>query len=209
MNTPLAFAPTATAVTILHDATPAEVDAAAISPGLCSIVPSPRLLSTILRRLAADPEARLTLAVADSTIVSRAVVGPSFGRWRSLPNVREFALEVARGWRGHGLAARLMAAALTDPAAESEILVAFALPSAWDAEHEGLSPARYCARLRTLLGRAGFQPAGTDEPEVRFGRDAALLVRIGGRVPTAPVAAFEQARYLGQAGRIQGHLRAA
>jgi acetoin utilization protein AcuA len=116
--------------------------------------------------------------------------------------VREFALEVARGWRGLGLAGALTRAALADPAAESELLLAFLLPTAWDTEHEGLTGAAYRTRLADLLHRYGFRATGTDEPEVRFQQNAALLVRQGARATEAVLTAFENARYQDRPTRV-------
>ena len=197
------------AVALWHDVTPAELDRLAIGPGLCGIVRDPATLRRILRALAADPRARLTLAVADGAIVGRAAVAPSFGRWRDLPCVEEFAIEVAREWRHAGLARQLTARALADPATEDGLLLAFTLPAAWDMAHERLSSAAYRARLAAFLGEYGFRPTGTDEPEVLFERDAALLVRVGEHVPAAAVAAFEQARYLGPVRRAERQQQAA
>lgn len=182
-------------VTTIHDAAPADVGAYPISPGLCAIIRHPEVQRTCLRRPAADPEARLTLAVANSRIVGRAVVAPSFGRWQTLPAARECGSEVAREWRRTGVATALTQTVLTDPAVEGEILLAFTLPSAWDAEYEGQPPAEYGRLLARAAGGYRFRPTGTDEPEVWFQSHAALLVRIGVRVPADAVAAFEQARY--------------
>ena len=122
---------------------------------------------------------------------------------------RVLAIEVAREYRHAGLARHLTARAIADPATADELLLAFTLPDAWDTAHERLSPAAYGARLAAFLGAQGFCPTGTDEPEVLFQRDAALLVRRGDRAPAAVAAAFEQARYLGPAGRAERDLRAA
>ena len=93
-------------LTVIHDATPEELAAHDISPRLSSIVRNADIRRSVLHNLAADAEARLTFAAAGGVIVGRASIGPSFGRWRALPRVREFAIEVARGWRLIALARR-------------------------------------------------------------------------------------------------------
>ena len=183
-------------IQIIADAGAADIEAYPISSGLGSIVRGPAARTAVFRRLAADPQARMTLAVADGVIVGRASIGPSFGRWRALPRVREFGYEAARESRHRGVAAALTRAALSDPAVEDEIVLAFLWPSAWDAEYERLSPSVYRRRLVDAAVRAGFRPAGTDEPEVLFQWGAALYMRVGARVPADAIAAFEQARYL-------------
>jgi GNAT superfamily N-acetyltransferase len=190
--------PAATArgpITIIHDALPADVATRAIFPSGWSMTRTPALLRTILQRLAADPQARLTLAVAEGFIVGRAAVAQSFGRWATLSRVREYGIEVVRDWRRTGVGARLAEAALTDPRVEQEILLAFALPAAWDIEHARLSRGEYGRLLAEQAGTHGFRPSSTDEPEVMFQAGAALLVRRGARVPGRAVAAFERARY--------------
>ena len=185
-------------IDIIHDAGPADVTAHPISPDLDSIVHNPGIRRTVYLNLAADPEARLTLAVADGMIVGRAAVGPSFGRWRELPRVREFAIEVSRPWRrGTGLAATLARVALGDPAVEEEILLAFALPAAWDLDSRPVAPATYRRALALVLAGQAFVPLGTDEPEVVGAAGASLFARTGARVPARAVAALERARYVG------------
>lgn len=182
-------------VSIIHDAEPADIDASPISDGLRSIIRTSALRHRFYRQLAANPDARLTIAVADGIIVGRAVVGESFGRWQHLPRVREFAIEVAREWRRTGLGTRLTEVALHDPAAEDEIIIAFTLPAAWDAEHEGLPLPVYGRMLLDSADRHGFRRVSTDEPEIRL-RDAAMIVRPGSRVPAEALARFEAARYI-------------
>lgn len=183
-------------VRVIHDAAPADVDAYPINPSMSSFVRGPAQRRAVYLALAADPEARVTIAVAEGEIVGRAVVGPSFGRWRALSGVREFAIELAREWRHTGLGEILIRRALADPAAEREIVLAFLLPSAWDLEHEQRSLGGYSAMLQRRAERHGFRPLTTDEPEVRWHEGAALLARTGGRVSRAVREAFEQARFL-------------
>ena len=185
-------------VTIIHDAQPEDIAAIEMRPGGGWIVRPPEVRRNVLRALAADPSARVTLALAGSTFIGRATIGPSFGRWRSLPHVREFAYEVAREWRHAGLGAELARVALADPAVANEIVLALLWPSAWDVPHEALSPATYRQWLATAAGRGGFVATGTDEPEVvaEWAGGARLYVRVGERVPEAALAAFDAARYL-------------
>jgi acetoin utilization protein AcuA len=188
-------------VRVIHDAIPADVDAHPISASMSSFIRGPAQRRAVFLALAADPAARLTLAVAEDEIVGRAVVGPSFGRWQALPGVREFAIELAREWRHTGLGEILTRTALSDPAAEQEVVLAFLLPSAWDLEHEQRSLGGYAAMLRRLAERHGFRPVATDEPEVRWHEGASLLAWIGRRASRQTAEAFEQARFLERAPR--------
>jgi len=180
---------------VIPAATPADA-AAPISSGLDSIVRSPAVRRRLFDALAADPESRLTLALTDGVIVGRVSLGRSFGRWSAVAGVRELAVEVARDRRRDGVGTALLAAALADPAVEEEILLAFALPGAWDAGAAGLDGPGYGDMLAALFGRFGFRPVDTDEPEVRCQPGAKLFVRVGSRVPPETLAAFERARYM-------------
>jgi hypothetical protein len=183
-------------VTVIHDAGPPTIDACRISPGLCAILRSPVVRRPFLRALAADPQVRLTLAVAEGVMVGRATVAPAFGRWRRLSQVREFGIEVARDWRrGAGLGLPLARLALADPAVADELLLGFGLPSAWDLAYERTPLAVYRRRLVALAARLGFQVTETDEPEIAEEPGAVLVVRVGARVGAAARAAFTRARY--------------
>jgi hypothetical protein len=184
-----------TQITIIHDASISDVVAHAIDPGLSSIVRSASARRSVLRRLAASPEARLTLAVHNGTIIGHTAAGPSFGRWLNLPHVREVAFEVARAWRRTGVATLLTETALADPAVEDEILLGFLWPSAWDTEYVGLPRTAYREMIATFCGRYGFRMVETDEPEITSQFGGALIARIGAGVPEAAVQAFDDARF--------------
>lgn len=184
------------AVTIIHDATVADVAAFEVDPGLSSIIRRPVVRRQVLHDLAAAPDARLTLAVSGGSIVGHAAVGPSFGRWLTLPHVREVAFEVSRSWRHSGIASAIIGRAMADPAVEHEVLLAFLWPSAWDTEHARLSRIAYRDLLTDFIGRYGFRTISTDEPEIAFQEGGRLLARIGAQAPSTSIAAFMDARYL-------------
>lgn len=196
MRTVSTVATVSAPIRIIHDASIGDVSAFELDPGLTSIIRRPTIRRTILRDLAAAADARLTLAVSEQLIIGHAAAGPSFGRWRELPRVREVAFEVSRAWRHTGIATRMTEVALADPAVEDEIQLAFLWPSAWDTEFAGLTRSAYRDLLTTFVERYGFRPFGTDEPEVMLQAGARLLARIGARVPRGAVAAFTSACYL-------------
>ena len=194
METTQAVEIEAAASSIVHDATLADVERYALSPGLTSLIRSPIVRRRVLRDLAAASGSRLTLAVADGAIVGHLAVASSFGRWEKLPRVREVAFEVAREWRRRGVLTRMFDVALADPSVEDQILLAFLWPSAWDVEQTRLQPTSYRRLLTELRGRRGFRPVATDEPEIAYG--GALLARTGARVPSYAVGAFRRAHFL-------------
>ncbi len=182
-------------VAVIHPASLAALERYSLSDGLCGITRSQAVRRSVLARLAADPRARLTLAVADGRIVGWAAVAPSFGRWQALPAVREIGLEVAREWRaGTALARALMATVLADPHSEEEVLLAFALPSSWDLTYKPVHPTVYRRMIAMGLRRYGFVPVVTDDPEVCGVPEAALFLRVGARVPAAVLDAVLAAR---------------
>lgn len=184
------------AVTVIHNASVADVDAYEIDPGLDSIIRRPTVRRQILNNLAAGSDARLTVAVSGDRIIGHTAAGPSFGRWLDLPHVREVAFEVSRTWRHRGIASKLTDRAMADPAVEDEILLGFLWPSAWDTEHARLSRIAYRDLLIRFTDRYGFRTMGTDEPEIALQEGGRMIVRIGARVPCRASTAFLDARYL-------------
>ncbi len=184
------------AVAIIHPAPPAALDRYPLSEGLHGITHSQTVRRSLLARLASDPRARLTLAVAEGRIVAWAAVAPSFGRWQTLPHVREIGLEVAREWRaGVRLARALLTTVFADPRTEEEVVLAFALPSSWDLAYKRVHPAVYRRMIALGLRRYGFIPITTDDPEVCGVPEAALYLRAGARVPAAALDAVLAARW--------------
>src|SRR5215213_802635 len=148
-------------VTLIRDAAIADIEAYEIDCGLSSIMRSATVRRRVLRELAADPHARLTLAVAAGAVVGHLGIGPSFGRWRVLPRVREIAFEVSRGWRQSGLVSAMIRRAMADPAIEDEIIVGFLWPAAWDLAELAGSRIAYRDMLMRIAARVGFQAYGT------------------------------------------------
>ncbi|MGD9893245.1 MAG: hypothetical protein AB7R89_18730 [Dehalococcoidia bacterium] len=189
------------AITIIHNASVADVAAYEIDPGLNSIIRRPTVRRQILTKLAADPEARLTLAVSGGLIVGHSAAGPSFGRWLDLPHVREVAFEVSQDWRHRGVASQMIDRAMADLVVEDEILLGFLWPSAWDTEHARLSRIAYRDLLTEFIGRYGFRTMDTDEPEIAHQEGGRLIVRIGARVPCQAIVSFMAARFLNRSRR--------
>lgn len=108
-----------------------------------------------------------------------------------LPAVLEFGLlEVSRGWRRVGLAAKLMEAAFGEDAVEDRIIVAPCYTWHWDLARSGLDKWRYRTLLRDLMTRQGFVELETDEENICFDEANLLMARIGSRVPADQVARF-------------------
>jgi acetoin utilization protein AcuA len=88
-------------------------------------------------------------------------------------------IEVGRAWRGLGLSHALMAAAFSDGEYDSGIVIATGYRWCWDYESSGLSTREYRDMLHRVMRRFGFEFFDTDEPNIAWYPDNALVGRIG------------------------------
>jgi GNAT superfamily N-acetyltransferase len=115
-------------------------------------------------------------------------------RWQDLPDTRELGgFEVARAFRGAGVAQRLLAGLVSDARLERVILIGEALEWHWDADTDRRSIWEYRDDLLRLLETAGFRRWETDEPEIKYSPANFLFARIGRFTPDASRRAFEKA----------------
>ncbi|GAB6148659.1 hypothetical protein JCM10135_12010 [Stetteria hydrogenophila] len=84
--------------------------------------------------------------------------------------------EVARGWRGRGVASRLLDAALSDPFFEDKALLARGRPEYWDCRGEECR--EYARILEETAARHGFMRL-----QARLPGDAFTYARVGPRAP--------------------------
>ena len=115
-------------------------------------------------------------------------------RWSSLPfgKILELGgIEVARGFRGMGLARRLMDQAFCPPDFDDVIVYAQALTWCWDLEGTGKTVTDYRQMMLRLFGVYGFESYITDEPNIRYDHTSFLLARMGPRTQTTLIQAFE------------------
>lgn len=115
-------------------------------------------------------------------------------RWASLPRGKILELggiEVARGYRGMGIARRLMDQAFAPPDFDDIIVYAQALTWCWDLEGTGMSMADYRQMMLRLFGVYGFKTCTTDEPNIRYDQSSVFLGRMGPKTPPALIEAFQ------------------
>jgi acetoin utilization protein AcuA len=141
-----------------------------------------------LVKVAALPHSRVLVAHSGQRLVAYLTFHSpeADSRWASLPSGQVLELggiEVARDFRGRGLARHLMDRAFAPPDFDVTIVYAQALTWCWDLEGSGLSLADYRAMMLQLFGAYGFAPYATDEPNIRYDRANLLLVRVGTAVP--------------------------
>jgi len=184
--------------------TPEFVAGLAIDPGLGAFSryapEAGRRQLTALVRVASLAEARVLVAHLGRRLVGFLTFHPppEESRWAALPRGRVLELggiEVARGFRGRGVARRLMDTAFGSGDCDAAIVYAQGLTWCWDMAGSRMGPSEYRAMILRLFGVYGFERCVTDEPDVTFDRTSVLLVRIGLQVP-APLAQAFRARLM-------------
>jgi hypothetical protein len=144
-------------------------------------------IATMLRVVAASPDDRLAVALADGErivgFLCARTHGPGARLYGLVPSMELTAFEVAQPYRRNGLFSELFAALFSGDLEES-IVYAVADPQV---KERGESAGAFRGRLETVLGRSGFVPLRTDDVELHGTGDATLFVRVGGQVPTPAV----------------------
>lgn len=143
------------------------------------------------------PGSEVFAAVADHTIVGYLLAAPvgsdqPWGRLRD-PRVLDIAIEVARDYRGQGVAQALFRRAFLRPEVESRIYVATGYAWCWDVEGTGLDAPSYANRLLKLFERFGFRRDWTNERTIALMPSNFLAVRIGCLVPADLIRRFRRA----------------
>ncbi|MDR7484065.1 MAG: GNAT family N-acetyltransferase [Armatimonadota bacterium] len=173
-----------------------------IDPGLGSFSRYSRRRTEIVRESLGKtlrvPGGEVFAAVAGQTVVGYLLLVPSgpdqpWGRLNDR-RVLEIGIEVARGWRGRGVARALMRRAFERPEVESRIYVATAYAWCWDVEGTGLAANVYADRLLRLFERFGFRREWTNEPNVAMDPNNFLAVRVGRDVPPRLLRRVRQAQ---------------
>lgn len=149
-----------------------------------------------LVKVAALPRSRVLVATSGKRLVAFLTFHPpeEDSRWASLPQGQVLELggiEVARGFRGLGLARRLMDLAFAPPDFDAVIVYAEALIWCWDLSGSGMSMEGYRQMMLRLFGAHGFEHHATDEPNIRYDRSNLLLVRMGPLAPPDLVQQFK------------------
>ncbi|NPV58944.1 MAG: GNAT family N-acetyltransferase [Actinobacteria bacterium] len=158
-----------------------------------------------LERIASNPESNVILAYTDDgRIVGFVAVAPpsQAERWGKLAGrglVEAMAIEVSRGWRGLGIAEKMMEAGMDDPYFEDKIVICTGYSWHWDLEESGLSKHEYRRMLLKYLEKAGFLYYETDEPNVNLDSANFLTAKVGPRVGTELYEEFEQLLFQEQA----------
>lgn len=157
----------------------------------------PDLQHQALIKIASLPEGNVTLAHnQDRVIVGYVTVctpdpDTRWGRDR-IPGLYELGgIEVARSWRSYGIGRALLMTLFADGSYDSAIVIATGYRWCWDYESSGLTLREYREVLHRTMQRAGFEFFATDEPNIAWYPDNALVARIGKRAPKTLVKKFK------------------
>ncbi len=157
----------------------------------------PDLQRQALIKIASQPYGRVALAYnADCAIVGYLTVAPPdedtrWGRDRFEGLYEMGGIEVGRKWRGLRISRALLAAAFSNDAYDQAIVIATGYRWCWDYESSGMSIREYRDRLHRMMQRFGFKFFATDEPNIAWYPENALVARIGKRAPADLVAKFK------------------
>ncbi|MDE3090198.1 MAG: N-acetyltransferase [Chloroflexota bacterium] len=157
----------------------------------------PDLQRAALLKIAAQPQGHVTIAHNEA----RSIVGyvtitlpDEDTRWGRdhIEGLDELGgIEVSRAWRGLGLSAALMKATFAGGAFDQSIVIATGYRWCWDVEPTGLTVREYRDMLYRVFLRYGFEFFETDEPNIAWYPDNALVARVGQRVPVQLLARFK------------------
>ncbi len=181
-------------VDIFTYVTPEELAGYELDPGIGvfsryrSIITSKQTLEEIAR----DPEANLTLAIAQPQrivgyVVRRRPKPPE--RWAMMdpPIMHELFGELARGWRGMGIIRPMVEMVVLEPENEERILYIVGYSWHWDLDGTGRSLMEYRQSLISLLAPLGFKIYPTNEPNVNLRPENLFMARLGAKVEADPV----------------------
>lgn len=158
----------------------------------------PDLQRQALIKIAQQPDGRVALAhTAEGIIVGYVTItSPEPDtRWGKdqIEGLEELGgIEVSRSWRGAGLGRAILASVFTPEAYERQIVIATGYRWCWDMEMTGLTVREYRQMLLRMFGEFGFQSFETDEPNIAWYPDNALVARVGPKVSHPLMAAFKR-----------------
>lgn len=152
------------------------------------------------REILAEKDGRVVLAVT----AEQAIVGyvacwhPEAGeRWSKLGDLiyEMGAIEVSRGFRGRGIARRMIATVLSDDFFEDKIACVSSFLWHWDLDGSALAAPAYRQMLAGLMETYGFLEHYTNEPNLTIKKENLFMARIGARISARDKKRFHNLRY--------------
>jgi acetoin utilization protein AcuA len=142
-----------------------------------------------LVKIAALPDGNVTLAYNEARVivgyvtVSLPDVDTRWGRDRIAGLYELGGIEVARSWRSCGISRVLLSTLFADGGYDKAIVLATGYRWCWDYESSGMGVREYRDVLHRTMQRAGFEFFDTDEPNIAWYPDNALVARVGKQAP--------------------------
>jgi acetoin utilization protein AcuA len=156
----------------------------------------PDLQLAALKKIAAVPDGNVTIARHAHTIVGYVTIGlpdpdVRWGRDR-IPGLYELGgIEVSRDWRRRRVAEAILRATFAGDAYADAIVIATGYRWCWDFEESGVAARDYRDGLHRLFRKFGFEFYDTDEPNIAWYPDNALVARVGARAAPELIAQFK------------------
>ncbi len=157
----------------------------------------PDLQRLALIKIASETHGRVALAYTSQNVIVGyvTITLPELDtRWGKdqIPGLYELGgIEVSRAWRGTGLGRAILASVFTPQAYAAEIVLATGYRWCWDIESAALTVREYRNMLNRMFEEHGFRLYETDEPNIAWYPDNALVARIGPHVPSSLLAKFK------------------
>lgn len=176
-------------LTIISRCGPEEIERLAMDEGLGFFWHNrPDLQKQALVKIAGLPGGRVALAhTADQVVVGYVTITPPDvdERWGKdkIAGLYELGgIEVGRLWRGLHMGHAILSSLFPPEAYADDIIIATGYRWCWDMDTTGLTVREYRQMLNKMFGRYGFQSYETDEPNIAWYPDNALMARVGSRV---------------------------
>jgi len=151
--------------------------------------------------IASLPEARIIIARLDQTIVGYVtyLYPDPLERWSktTLKNLIELgAIEVIPEFRGFSVAKNMLILSMLDDSMEDYIIITTEYYWHWDLKGTGLNVWEYRKMMEKMMNAGGLIQFATDDPEICSHPANCLMVRMGKRVTTEEIQAFDALRFL-------------
>jgi acetoin utilization protein AcuA len=151
--------------------------------------------------IASLPEARIIIARSEQTIVGYVtyLYPDPLERWSqtTLENLIELgAIEVIPEYRGYSVAKNMLILSMLDDAMEDYIIITTEYYWHWDLKGTGLNVWEYRKMMEKMMNAGGLIQFATDDPEICSHPANCLMARIGKRVTTEDIQAFDYLRFL-------------